>query len=125
MQPIFNLIGKVIKGKNRGKSLGFPTANLAINKSTPSGIFVSITKIKNDTYNSITFIGTADTFDETDFVAETYILNFDQDIYGEEVEINILQKLRDNQKFESVEMLTEQMKIDKEEAEKFFREHIR
>ncbi|HSW48321.1 MAG TPA: riboflavin kinase, partial [Candidatus Saccharimonadales bacterium] len=104
---------------------GFPTANLAINKSTPSGIFVSITKIKNDTYNSITFIGTADTFDETDFVAETYILNFDQDIYGEEVEINILQKLRDNQKFESVEMLTEQMKIDKEEAEKFFREHIR
>lgn len=121
---MFKLKGIVQHGKKRGKNLGFPTANFTIDPNTPRGIFISQTTYQNKTYQSITFIGTADTFDEKDFVAETYILNFDQDIYRQEIEVNILKKLRDSKKFDSEQELITQMKKDEEQVEKFFREHI-
>ena len=120
MNILFEFSGKVIHGQKRGKGLGFPTANFRIDPSTPPGTYLSTTTVLEKVYPSITFIGTVDTFDETDFIGESYILDFDQDIYGEKIIVKIIKKLRDNQKFESEQKLIEQMKKDEEEAKDYF-----
>lgn len=120
MEIIFILKGTVIHGKKRGKKLGFPTANFKIDPTTPPGTYISTTQVLKKVYPSITFIGTVDTFNETDFIGESYILDFDQDIYGEEIIVKIVKKLRDNQKFESEQKLIDQMKKDEEEARIYF-----
>ncbi len=120
MNPLFVLSGIVIRGKHRGKALGFPTANLNIDKSTPPGTYISFTNVRGADYPSVTFIGTVDTFDEKDYVGESYILDFDKEIYGEEITVNFIKKLRENQKFESVEKLIEQMRKDEQQTRKYF-----
>ncbi|MDO8461111.1 MAG: riboflavin kinase [bacterium] len=112
--------GKVKKGKQRGKKLGFPTANILFRKKIPHGIYISKTKINKKTHPSITFIGNAKTFEEKDIFAETYILAFNKNIYNEWVSITLIKKIRDNKKFESAEKLVEQMKKDEDTAKKYF-----
>lgn len=120
MKAMFTVAGKVVKGKSRGKALGFPTANLVASPTLPQGIYLSTTEIDGIFYQSVTFIGTVDTYGESDFVVETFILNFDQDIYGKFVKVNILKKLRENQKFESVEKLIAQIEKDVKQARDYF-----
>ncbi|MBI5122806.1 riboflavin kinase [Candidatus Roizmanbacteria bacterium] len=115
------LQGKVQKGHSRGKQLGFPTINFPITEKIAEGIYISQTMIGEKKYNSLTFIGAAQTFDQTDVNAETYIFDFNQDIYGQSVEVWLLKKIRDNEKFESEEKLIEQMEEDKKVAEKWFK----
>ncbi len=122
MTPLFILNGRVVKGKKRGKELGFPTANISIDSSTPTGTYISKTILRGKIYQSITFVGVVETFNEEDFVGETYFLDFDQDLYGEEIIVRILKKLRDNKKFESQEALIRQMREDEIQARKFFAE---
>ena len=69
----------------------------------------------------MTFIGAAQTFNETTYQAETYVLDFDQDVYGESVTVSLLKKMRDNQKFDSEEALIKQMEDDEREARAFFK----
>jgi riboflavin kinase/FMN adenylyltransferase len=123
MNGIYTFKGIVNHGKKRGKQLGYPTMNVACDNTVQEGIYVSNVVIDLVTYNAVTFIGAAKTFDEQIFQSETYILEFDKDIYGKEVEITLLKKLRDNMKFESEDALREQMQIDVEETRKFFAEH--
>lgn len=114
------LQGIVQKGHSRGKKLGFPTMNFPLEEHIEEGVYISIIVIAGRNYNALTFIGSAKTFDETVPQAETYVLNFDQDVYGENVSVKLLKKLRGNQKFESKEALIRQMEKDKKEAEKYF-----
>lgn len=112
--------GVVEKGQNRGKKLGFPTINFKLIEILPDGIYISQIEILGKTYNSLTFIGAAKTFGEIEQKAETYVLDFDKDVYGESVNVTLLKKIRDNQRFESEEELVEQMEMDKKEALLFF-----
>ncbi len=112
--------GKARKHNQRGKKLGFPTANIALHKKILEGIYISKTKIDGKQHQSITFIGTAKTFNEKRFHAETYILDFNQNIYGKWISVKILKKLRDNKKFKSAKELILQMKEDEKAARKFF-----
>ena len=119
-----NLIsGIVTKGKQRGKELGFPTANILLPVAIDEGIYISHTIINNALFPSLTFIGASKTFNETKFQAETYILNFDRDLYGEEIRIELIKKIRNNKKFSSSDELIEQMNRDKMEAEEYFNEN--
>lgn len=118
-----NLIikGIVVKGKQRGKELGFPTANIPLAQSiNDEGIYISQTEIDGAHFPSLTFIGSAKTFNETDAKAETYILDFDQDLYGKEITVELLTKIRDNQKFNSVEELQKAMRKDLDATKKHF-----
>lgn len=117
---LFTLQGTVIEGKKRGKGLGFPTANFFVKTDLPTGVFISYTVVDNKQYESLTFIGTAKTFNENEFQAETYLLNFNENLYGKTVIVKILKKLRDNLKFASKDELIAQMKKDKQEAEEYF-----
>lgn len=113
----YSIIGKVIRGKQLGSTLGFPTANISIdfNMSLPKpGVYVSKTKVKNGIYNSITNVGFNPTFNQKNYNIETYIFEFSENIYGEEVEVYFLHKIRDEVKFNSIDGLCRQ--IDKDAA---------
>ena len=119
--------GKVRKHNQRGKKLGFPTANVNLTKNISEGIYVSQAKITNSVYPALTFIGTAKTFNEKSFHAEVYILNFNEqvlsfgnkDIYGKWLSVKLLKKIRDNKKFNSATELIAQMKKDEVVARKY------
>lgn len=112
--------GKVVKGASRGKDLGFPTANIAIHKKIEEGIYVAKVKINSKKYNALTFIGSAKTFGEKDYKAESFILDFSEDLYGKIITVHLLKKIRDNKKFNSQEELVAQMQEDVAVARKFF-----
>ncbi|HYK08022.1 MAG TPA: riboflavin kinase [Candidatus Eisenbacteria bacterium] len=135
--------GKVKKGAQRGKDLGFPTANIAVHQKMEEGIYLARVTVRYSsgeqresrsvkgnssrqartvTHNALTFIGAAKTFGETKVFAESYLLDFSGNLYGKYITVQILKKLRDNKKFESVEKLIQQMQDDLVNARKFFSE---
>lgn len=117
---MYQFWGKVRKNKQRGRKLGFPTANINLTKNIPEGIYVSQVKIGTSIYPALTFIGTAKTFNEKKFQAETYILDFKQNLYDKWISVKLLKKIRDNKKFNSARELIAQMKKDEQWARKYF-----
>ncbi|MBI4035535.1 riboflavin kinase [Candidatus Daviesbacteria bacterium] len=117
---MYRFWGKVRKANLRGKKLGFPTANVNLSKKIPEGVYISKTKIKNNIYFSLTFIGTVKTFDEKKFLSETYILDFNQNIYNHWISVKLIKKIRENQQFRSANDLIRQMKQDEREARAYF-----
>jgi len=120
---IYQFWGKVIHGKNRGKLLGFPTANLRLHKIVPRGIYISNTKFNNKWYRSLSFVGIAKTFDETEVHAESYIFNYYVNLYGKWISIKLLKKIRDTKKFASKGELIKQIKKDEKETLEYFNKH--
>jgi riboflavin kinase/FMN adenylyltransferase len=113
----FILTGKVIKGKQIGKSLGYPTANLYIKENykiiPKEGVYIVKSKIDHHTYFGMMNIGHNPTIGEGNHkTIETYFFNFDRDIYDKEIRIEVLKRIRDEQKFESLETLKEAMNRD-------------
>src|SRR3989338_1480869 len=102
---MYKFRGKVRIDNKRGNKLGFPTANLNLTKNIPEGIYISKVKIQAKKYPALTFIGKAKTFNEQKFQAETYILDFNQNIYGKWISVELLKKIRANKKFNSREEL--------------------
>ena len=107
--------GTVIKGDGRGKTIGFPTANIAVstNKCIPQyGVYKGTTTINQTSYNAMIYIGNKPTFNHTHRSIEVHILNFDQDIYNQTIDVFLEKKIRDHQKFDSTETLIAQIKDD-------------
>lgn len=112
--------GKIVKGKSRGKDLGFPTANMAVHQDIPEGIYLAKIKVGKMTFNGLTFVGRAITFGERKLQAESYLLDFSGNLYKKFVTVQLLKKIRDNKKFSSSEELVKQMNNDLAVARKFF-----
>lgn len=112
--------GKVRRHNQRGKKLGFPTANVNLGKFIPEGIYISKTKIADQVYPSLTFIGKAKTFNEKVFQSETYILDFNKNIYNLWISVMLIKKIRNNIKFNSAKELIAQMKKDETLAGQYF-----
>ena len=116
----FTLSGSVHAGNKIGSELGFPTANISVDSNLaipPDGIYATWVTIDNATDNQIwmgaTSIGTRPTFEEYDnLTIETYLLNFDKDIYNQAINVEFVHKIRDQTKFSSENSLIEQMRID-------------
>ena len=120
---MYKFWGKVRIDKQRGRQLGFPTAN--VNLSNPDligaeGIYISKTKLENKIYNSLTFIGKSKTFSEEKFQSETYILDFNKNIYNKFISVKLIKKIRNNKKFNSEKELISQIKKDEIVARKYF-----
>jgi riboflavin kinase/FMN adenylyltransferase len=116
----FYLRGKVITSDKRGRVLGFPTANLDIKpqQALPgNGIYATITQVDGKRFPSATNIGIRPTFGEGERTVETHLLNYKGDLYGKEIRVEFVQKLRDEQRFPSSEELKAQIKKDVREAE--------
>lgn len=121
MKYLFSFWGKVRHGKNRGKRLGFPTANIRLNRKIPEGIYISETKMDGKIFPSLTFVGRAKTFNENIYQGENYIFDFNKSLYNQWLSVRLIKKIRENQKFNSEEELIRQMKKDKKVTEKYFR----
>ena len=121
----FSLRGPVVEGDRRGRTLGFPTANIAIgiDHALPAyGIYVTRAHLRENTYQSCTSIGIRPTFGvEPRPTVETFIIDFDGDIYGQDLRIELLHRLRGEVKFEGAEELVEQMHRDIRETREWFR----
>lgn len=112
----FMLTGKVVKGKGLGKQLNYPTANIRIEepyKLIPkNGVYVVKANIKDAIVFGMMNIGTNPTVDGKVQSIEVHFFNFNQDIYGKILEVEILERLRDEQKFDSLEDLKNQLSKD-------------
>ena len=117
----FSFDGQVIHGDARGKALGFPTANLAITKDRlvpGNGIYVCWVTVDDKRYMAATNIGTRPTFGDNERIIETFILDFDADIYGNSIKIEFIQRLRDELPFQTTQALIDQMNIDVSDTRK-------
>lgn len=111
----YSVIGKVIKGDNRGTDLGFPTANIELidNYIIPkNGVYMTNTIIDNKKYISATNIGYNPTFGNKNLKFETHILDFEDDIYNKTIEVEFNSFIRDDIKFNDINDLIHQMKLD-------------
>tara|TARA_B110000008_G_C16964290_1_gene561350 strand:+ start:1286 stop:2212 length:927 start_codon:yes stop_codon:yes gene_type:complete len=110
----YMISGKVTKGEQRGRLLGYPTANIDIYNSYPiNGIFLVKIMLNNgDNHFGLASLGNKPTFSGQLNVLEVYIFDFNKDIYGTNIEISFLQKIRDQVKFQNQEELVKQMDND-------------
>lgn len=111
----FSLHGRVIPGARRGIELGFPTANLDIDpeQALPAeGVYVSRAHIDDQVYPSMTNIGQRPTFGGGERVVEVYLLDYHSDLYGKELTIDIIERLRGEKKFDTPEELKKQIAED-------------
>ncbi len=120
----FSICGTVVHGKQIGRTIGFPTANIKRPKSSllpKSGVYISRTKVENEHYYSITNIGTKPTVCDMTNNIETAIGNFSGDIYGREIEVEFCDYIREIRKFESLDALKAQLRSDMSRAKDFFK----
>lgn len=121
----YSISGIVVHGDNLGNKLGFPTINLSLSFDyvlPKKGVYISKVLINGKKYDSITNIGTNPTItDSKDIKIETFIFDFNEEIYNNKISIFFLERLRDEKKFSSIDKLVEQLKIDKENAINYFR----
>lgn len=120
-EPLYIFSGHVENGAGRGKNLGFPTANIKLEKQIPEGIYASQVLIDGETYIGATFVGAAITFGETEYKSETYLLDYSSHLYGKQLKISLYKKIRGNKKFDSEKELIDQMSKDTEEIKDFFK----
>jgi len=121
---LYSFSGKVIKGKQIGRTIGFPTANIEILeplKLLPkNGVYIVKCLINNQVVNGIMNIGNRPTVNGTSQSIEVHLLNFDKDIYGLEITVKMIDFIRNEQKFENLDQLKSQIQKDKIQAIKFF-----
>ena len=111
----FGFCAEVIKGDERGRTLGFPTANQQYPDElidVKHGVYKSLVTVNGKTYNAITNIGHRPTFKTEQVGSETYILDFYGDIYGVPTDVRLIKFLREEQKFDSIEQLKDAIKKD-------------
>jgi riboflavin kinase/FMN adenylyltransferase len=112
----FSLKGTVARGEHRGTGLGFPTVNLKIDAKMalpPDGVYATRAYIEEQEYQAMTNIGLRPTFgDNNERTIESFILNYNQDVYGKAVKIELIQRLREEKTFASIEELKQQIAED-------------
>jgi len=124
----FMLTGKVVKGRNLGEKIGFPTANLAITETykllPKTGSYIVKSELENETVYGMMNIGYNPTVKGKTQTIEIHFFNFNKDLYGKIIQIDVLKFLRDEQKFESVEDLKNQLEKDKQKSLKIIKDNL-
>ena len=115
----YGLAGRVVRGRQLGRTLGFPTANLRFAGKRPalSGIYATwVHGISSTPWSSVSSFGTRPTVDGVEPLLEAHLFDFDGDLYGRRIEVEFVAKLRDELKFPDLAALTHQMHHDAEQA---------
>lgn len=123
--PYF-LSGRVEKGLGKGRALGFPTVNITLPSATllKQGVYRSAIEVDGRAYSAVTNVGTCPTVCEREAHAESYIIGYNGDLYGKELDVSLLGYLREERLFPTYEALTEQIKKDALTAEILNQEYI-
>ena len=120
----FALTGTVVKGHGRGGPMGFPTANLRVPEglALPSdGIYATWAHVAGRRYMAATSIGERLTFEDREHTVEAFILDFEEDLYQQDVRLDFVRRLRDEVKFDSIEALQRQVEADVAETSAILR----
>jgi riboflavin kinase/FMN adenylyltransferase len=114
----YSIAGKVTRGAGRGRTLGFPTANVAPERPVlvPPGVYGCRAELAGLVIPAVVNIGVRPTFGETNLAVEAHLLDFSGDIYGQSIRLVLVARLRDERRFPSVEALREQIARDVESA---------
>ena len=120
----FTIISTVIHGRNRGKGIGFPTANIDVNGIyviPKVGVYAGSILYANEKYSAVINVGYNPTFNKRDDISiECHLINFEGDLYGETIEVEFLDFLREERKFANVAELTEQINKDIEHVKESY-----
>ncbi|MCP4768292.1 MAG: bifunctional riboflavin kinase/FAD synthetase [Gammaproteobacteria bacterium] len=123
----YSLSGRIAHGKKLGRELGYPTINIKMGDKTliVKGIFaVQVKGIDNRPLQGVASIGTRPTVNGVDTILEVYILDFNRDVYGYRVVVEFLHKIRNEEKFDSLEELSAHIAQDTEKAKAFFNREV-
>ncbi len=119
----YRMCGRVARGAQRGRSIGFPTANIYVHRrATPvQGVFaVEMFGLDGEPLAGVANVGTRPTVEGAAVVLEVHLFDFAQDIYGRYVQVDFLHRLRDEQRFASLDELKKQIHLDVQQARDFF-----
>lgn len=111
----FSILGEVVKGRGIGHTIGFATANLLQDENLveiPNGVYSGWAKVQGKKHKAMINVGTAPTLKDGQKTIEAHLLNFDKDIYYQNIEVGFVHKIRDEKKFDSKEELVAQIKKD-------------
>jgi len=115
---LYLVSGKVVHGRERGRSLGYPTANLLIEdpfKLLPGdGIYAVFASCGGSTFRGMGYIGTRPTFGETDPVVEIALLDTNADLYGQELQVRFVERVRADHRFPNTDALLAQIRRDEQ-----------
>lgn len=121
----FEVLGTVVPGRKRGGALlGFPTANIRMSSQTSPGLGVYAVEadVGGKTYGGAANLGYNPTFGDTDLSLEVFLFDFSGDIYGQPITVRLLERLRSEQRFPSLEDLIAQIRLDVQQAKKILQE---
>ena len=119
----YGMCGRVAHGDKRGRIIGFPTANIYLHRNVTPILGVYVVKVyglPGGPVQGVANVGNRPTFDGTRTLLEIHLFDFDQDIYGHYVRVDFMHKLRDEKRFDSFELLKEQIFKDAENAKLYF-----
>ncbi len=122
----YRLCGQVGRGEARGRSLGFPTANLDFpaERLLPQyGIYVCRAHVPQGTFDAVTNVGTRPTFDQYEVTVEAHLLDFSADLYAAPMKLDFIKRLRPELRFDSADALITQMEEDRRQARRWLRDH--
>ena len=110
----YALGGEVVRGAGRGRTLGFPTANVRMDLRLPlaPGVYVCRARVGPAEYRAVVNAGVRPTFGETELAVEAHLLDFSGDLYGQRIQLTFLRRLREERRFPSAEALREQIAAD-------------
>jgi len=111
----YTLSGKVVQGQQLGRSLGFPTANIAVTRRhviPADGIYAVWAEVNGDRYKGACSIGVRPTIGGRERAIEVYLLGFSGDLYGKTMDVEFVERLRDEARFDSLEILASQIAMD-------------
>ncbi len=110
--------GEVIRGAQLGRKMGFPTANIDAEAlhEIENGVYASEVEFCGRHYAAMSNIGLRPSVDGTTRLLETHLFGFDGDLYGQQIEVRLLRKIRDEKRFASIEELRRQLERDAEEC---------
>lgn len=124
----FMLTGEIVKGKNLGEKIGFPTANLFIEETykllPKTGSYIVKSELENETVYGMMNIGYNPTVKGKNQTIEIHFFDFNKNLYGKKIQIDVLEFLRDEQKFDSVEDLKNQLEKDKQKSLKIIQDNL-
>src|SRR5438067_13295927 len=116
----YTILGTVVRGDDLGKKIGFPTANLSAHNEQfpPNGVYFAEAKLDGVVYPGVVNLGYRPTVSSgrSDRILEVYLLDFDRDIYGKDLELRFVRYLRPERKFENVDALVRQIELDVRQA---------
>ena len=119
----YSILGTIVRGRNLGRELGYPTANVDPHHEAipPEGVYAVRARIRGSFREGLLYIGRRPTFGGGDISIEVYLMGFADMIYGEDIEISFVSRIRGDMKFRSAEELVIRIKEDELEAAKSFR----